>query len=201
MISQGVKKEKSILFNTVMVKAILDGQKTQTRRISTDVAGLVYKNTFSVPSSRYQVGDILYVREAFGEYYEMCNHGNFCDCEPKIIYKAGNNFPYDKSLIKKWKPSIHMAKEYARIFLHVKSIRVERLQDISIDDCRAEGWNKVYLGKPHISTWDTNNGKEVRNVLSCFDWYKDIWNSVAPTVYKWEDNPYVFVYEFERILV
>ena len=61
--------------------------------------------------------------------------------------------------------------------------------------------NKVYLGKPHISTWDTNKGKEVRNVLSCFDWYKDIWNSVAPTGYKWEDNPYVFVYEFERILV
>lgn len=192
-----IENAKPILFNTEMVKAILDGRKTQTRRvIKTD--GVYFQNSWETNKRQAVFMDkdrnpeyidypeetdfksILYVRETFGEYYEMCNHGNFCDCEPEIIFKAGGNFPYDDKIIKRWKPSIHMPKEYARILLKVTNIRVERLQSITHQDIFKEGYREG-------------------TSISVEGWFKKLWNSTAKDNYKWEDNPYVFVYEFERV--
>lgn len=138
---------KPILFNTEMVKAILDGRKVCTRRVVKDNI-FIHENTVTFDNrtkcwgmneyikkySRYQVGDTLYVRETFSEFPDIDN-----ESIGRIVYRANGDEPY-----KKWKPSIHMPKEYARIFLHVKNVRVDRLQDISDDDIYSEEYVFVY---------------------------------------------------------
>ncbi|MBQ8507195.1 MAG: hypothetical protein IJ466_07200 [Clostridia bacterium] len=212
---------KPILFNADMVQAILDGQKTQTRRIvkkkyiNTDLE--MYTNKYgtrlverqndapppirtvqpdgSVITTRalvaieeaippYRRGDILWVRETWAEWTDG------------YAYKANNyECVYPPSLVSKWKPSIHMPKEAARIFLRVKNVRAERVQDISLADCKAEGiWDdyKAYSEKHHA-----NLQRAAYPVV-----FKELWNSTIkkddlPT-YGWEANPWVWVIEFER---
>lgn len=172
-----------ILFNTDMVRAILDGRKTVTRRkIDIDVS-----NQFEVESDgrtivayihpetgysyeptkicRYQPGDILYVRETW------CR-GSLDYKKEQYYYKADN---VDFSC--RWHPSIHMPKEAARIFLRVTDVRVERLQDITDIDILAEG---LEIG-------------------CCFD---DLWNSTIKKKdrprYGWDANPWVWDIEFQQ---
>jgi hypothetical protein len=111
-------QEKSILFSTDMVRAIIDEKKSQTRR--------VYKNEKSCPFG--VKGDFLYVREK----WRLTDDGN---C---IIYYADNE-KYPEIYMPKWKPAIHMPKKYSRIKLEITNVRVERLQGISTADIRAEG--------------------------------------------------------------
>ena len=134
---------KPILFNTDMVRAILDGRKTVTRRVvkpqpvwsSCDMR-LVWKNvgwwregwnpieTITWKHTPYRPGDILYVRETF---FEHKSHFYYkADGKHEVLAMLGITF--------KWRPSIHMPREAARIFLRVTDVRVERLQDISNDD-------------------------------------------------------------------
>ena len=198
---------KPILFNAEMVKAILDGRKTQTRRViplkNNDLifTGFVVSSTaknregycafgknkeqdLEFIKPKYKVGDVLYVRETFNTFSNIT-----MDNEVGVIYKADNkevilpcNRDYECEYVfnDKWKPSIHMPKKYARIFLKVTNVRVERLQDITFDDIEKYG----------IKFNLKINGKNK---------FKILWNSTAKDGYKWEDNPYVFVYEFERI--
>ena len=150
-----------------MVKAILDGRKTVTRRIikidivnqfdiesdGKSVCAFVEQATgdFYEPTevAQYQVGDILWVRETFctnyfDEYIARLRSGN------RNAYKAD----YNKDIIgdvvpePKWHPSIYMPKECARIFLKVTDVRVERLQDITEEQARAEG----FTDKEHFIT-------------------------------------------------
>jgi hypothetical protein len=128
-----------ILFSTPMVQAILDGKKTQTRRIvkpqPQDVThyedGTVVWHP-NVIKSPYEVGDVLWVRETFfcTKYYE---HTPLFKDKGKYVYKATENFIG----LHKWKPSLFMPKKACRLFLHVKNIRVELLQDISEQDAIA----------------------------------------------------------------
>lgn len=229
-------KAKPILFNTEMVRAILDGKKTSTRRVvkipdewSYDGVGKIKsahakKNKLGaiirkgidtdfpevdLVASRYEVGDILYVRETFciGKY-ESIYIGEGCG-EPIGIFQSSSdtNIIYyadaieicdfsdlDKEDLPRWKPSIHMPKKYARIFLKVVSVKVERLQDITAGGIKEEGFNK------DTSTFEVEGYTHetvVRHALVA--WWKTLWDSTAPEKYKWEDNPYVFVYEFEEI--
>lgn len=179
---------KPILFNTEMVKAIQNGTKTVTRRVVKPKytnTKIILKNgipfeTVGAPAttveikSPYQVGDILYVREAFW-------HG----VDDVYEYKADNE--PDMGYI--WSPSIHMPKEAARIFLRVTDVRVERLQDISDEDMLRD-FNicpeaVTALGKNVFAEpiWNSTIKKE--------DLDK----------YGWIVNPLVWVYEFERIKV
>jgi len=134
---------KPILFNTEMVRAILDGRKTVTRRvIDRDIVNncdmekdgtlLNYQNCHGdfinpVDLCRYKVNDILYVRETF---WKGVND---------YVYRADfiGDENYNDSYV--WSPSIHMPKEAARIFLKVTGVRVERLQDMTAADCHKEG--------------------------------------------------------------
>jgi len=123
---------KPILFNTEMVKAILVGRKTQTRRVTKEINivhkddvseshnGVVYrddkdrlyfKHNIIEEFSKYKKGDILYVRETFSEDFGE---------QHRIVYKAEYKKREEPSI--KWKPSIHMPKEYARIFLKVTNV-------------------------------------------------------------------------------
>ena len=205
---------KPILFNTEMVKAILDGRKTQTRRViplkNNDLifTGFVVSSTaknregycafgknkeqdLEFIKPKYKVGDVLYVRETFNTFSNIT-----MDNEVGVIYKADNkeeilpcNRDYECEYVfnNKWKPSIHMPKKYARIFLKVTNVRVERLQDISVRDIeKVTGWER------EIYSYSNKNKAFLRD-------YCDFWNSTAKDGYRWEDNPYVFIYEFERI--
>lgn len=217
--------EKPILFNTEMVKAIFDGRKTQTRRVvgsrfritgflpfndeekqngyrfsildektnsKYDTASLEFFTAYGF--SKYKAGDILWVRETF----QTCECGfcEVCNVLDGIVYKADYNSKGEHSDLYScledevyWKPSIHMPKKYARIFLKVTNVRVERLQDIKYSDIEKEGIKyKDFLIREGVGI----NTQLQRNWIN-------LWNSTAKNGYKWEDNPYVFVYEFERI--
>lgn len=195
---------KPILFNTEMVRAILDGRKTCTRRI---VKGAipddamwgytmftpkgciscrgVYADEYGEKFFRlpYQQGDILYVRETW------CK-GSWMNEKERYYYKADDN---DFHCV--WHPSIHMPKEAARIWLKVTGVRVERLQDITFDSCQNEGIYDDY--KTYSETY-TNNLRRVAYPKA----FARLWNSTIKKTdigrYDWNANPWVWVIEFER---
>lgn len=191
---------KPILFNTEMVRAILDGRKTCTRRVikpqpdgkCTYPLGFVadstekkemgcfgfgineYGGSIQYAKPSYQPGDILYVRETWKKvpngyyYYEDWQRDDIAD-------------------VTKWKPSIHMPKEAARIWLKVTDVKVERLQEITEVQAQAEGCNSGLL----------------TGACTARGQFEDLWNS---TIKKsdldrcgWEANPCVFVIEFVKI--
>jgi len=201
---------KPILFNTEMVRAILDGTKTMTRRpikpqpIGTralgictsttgdkrDIGKVLFDNGESGISDKIkppcQVGDILYVREAWQ---------NVCVAPPHYAYKA--DYACEKTMpieyVGMWRPSIHMPKEVARIFLRVTALKVERVQDISDSDIRLEGFPYRCVGLSNCGCCDdscpTNFPKE---------WFEDLWISVYGKE-SWERNDWVWAYTLERI--
>ena len=193
---------KPILFNTEMVRAILEGRKTVTRRVlklpshiqpqdnglfTLYADGTCYENERLVNILQYlkvpyKVGDILYVRETWIPK-ESEENGKLVK---GFGYKA--DFTGYESMFA-WRPSIHMPKEAARIFLRVTDVRVERLQDITLDDCKKEG---VTISEVELFCGYNENDK-----------FKVLWNDTIKTdqlkYYSWNDNPYVWVIEFERI--
>lgn len=170
---------KPILFNTEMVRAILDGRKTQTRRVCkgqpqdgvTSPEALGYK-------SPYQPGDILYVREAYDEL----------PVKPDCSWSGGKTYLYyraDGDLRPEiwrgnWKPSIHMPKGAARLFLRVTDVRAERLQHITRGGAISEGCNAAMPILEFQGLWDSTIKPADRER------------------YGWAANPWVWVIEFER---
>ncbi len=159
--------------------------------------------------AKYLKGDILYVRETFlfgkiesgfeAEYgVPDTEYVIYNDTDGAPIYRADHlNYDIsslDKDEIPKWTPSIHMPKKEARIFLRVVGVRVERLKDITQDGIKAEGFNK------DLSTCAIDGYSQetvARHVL--FAWWINLWDSTSKSGYLWSDNPFVFVYAFERI--
>lgn len=203
---------KSILFNTDMVRAILDGRKSCTRRLVKFLSGenpkwtgyikdgaMLYngKNEPCIRKQPYQPGDILYVRETWHKYTKRVGEGESCHLAEFYGYKASIENSEDAN--EPWRPSINMPKEAARIFLRVTNVRVERLQDITEDGCIAEG---IY----------TSNCRGCNATFGCdvcpdegyneFDKFMEIWDSTIKKSdidhYGWQANPWVWVIEFER---
>jgi len=201
-------KEKQILFSTPMVRAILEGRKTQTRRLikpqpDGEIKANIPYEFYGTKTERIftdtkaylapcSVGDILWVRETFCEVPYEYNHipikgGHITT--PKYAYKADSKRDYTGI----WKPSIHMPKAAARIWLEVTDVRVERLQEITEEAARAEGITRVEDGK-----WES----EFR--LGWFDGpikaFRALWDSLnAKRGYPWESNPWVWVIDFRRV--
>lgn len=192
---------KPILFNTEMVRAIMDGRKSCTRRMvkpqpdekHTYPLGFVtdstekkevgcfgfgineYGGSIQYTKPQYQPGDILYVRETWGHPISLNSDKQYVFRADKI---AESGFKNDSHI---WHPSIHMPKKAARIWLNVTNVRVERLQDMTDDDAEAEGcfdYTSTALGFPDV--WDSTIKKS--NLDS----------------YGWDANPWVWVIEFER---
>lgn len=187
MTSIDIEKSKPILFNTEMVRAILDGRKTVTRRVVKDAVlergtNWIWNPQENINLAPYRVGDILYIRETWNilngvyQYRAGCGDFDFNDSGEKVIYK--------------WRPSIHMPKEAARIFLKVTSVRAERLQNITVDGVKMEGIPLVY---PLVKMIDSIHLKKII----------ELWDSTIKKQdldkYDWNANPWVFVYEFEVI--
>lgn len=214
---------KPILFNTDMVRAILDGRKTVTRRVVKPqpdkkhqsplgyvVRGLgqyregcfgfgidEYGGNVQHAKPQYQPDDILYVRETWHKYIKRVGKGEGCHLAEFYGYKASVKNSEDSNA--PWKPSIHMPKEVARIWLKVTNVRVERLQDMSHDDAGKEGIH--YCECPDGFTWKTDADMKCC-YLTPSGAFKALWNSTVEKAdidrYGWESNPWVWVIEFER---
>ena len=197
---------KPILFNTEMVRAILDGRKTCTRRLVRFLPGenpqwtgyirdgmMLYngRNETCIIKAPYQPGDTLYVRETWMDYAGLTMYKADCD-----IYRLDSlNFAGFR-----WIPSIHMPKEAARIWLKVTNVRVERLQEITEDGCIAEGVYPSNCRGCNATFGCDNCPDEGYNEI---DEFSEIWDSTIKKAdlnsYGWDANPYVFVIEFIRI--
>lgn len=195
-----MSRELPILFNTEMVRAILDGRKKCTRRIvkipnyinqqddglyTLFAEGTCYENQHfeeivQYLKKPYQPGDILYVRETWGHPISLNSDKQYVFRADKI---AESGFKNDSHI---WYPSIHMPKEAARIWLKVTDVRVERLQDITSEQIGREGVEVEY---PHVL-----NGEEKRYAFS------NLWNSTIKKSdidrYGWDASPWVWVIEF-----
>lgn len=183
-------KERPILFNSHMVRAILDGRKTQTRRIAnitgdrckegfiTTLAGFVPRSIENhISYCPYgKPGDRLWVRETF------CYHDDLS----RYIYEA------DGVTGVKWKPSIHMPRCASRILLEVTNVRVERLQDISDDDVIAEGCIKFPFEDDYAYTFreDDKTGHATGTGA-----YRNLWESIYGQG-SFDLNPFVWILEF-----
>jgi hypothetical protein len=239
-------KERPIIFSAEMVRAILDGRKTQTRRAikpqpTGGVLGLRWDHDMGKPSwidphgcpvkcPYGRPGDRLWVREAFGFSRQ---DDDINEVERVVCYKAGapwysilndkseslvhsgygrkvqpNHFVHHPA---RWKSSIHMPRWASRITLEIKSVRVERLQDISESDARAEGVRRNWTGddlKGFAGTRDYNEGLDgwyrygasedeppCETARESFD---TLWESIKGPG-SWDANPWVWVIEFQRI--
>lgn len=156
---------KPILFNTEMVKAIINNRKTQTRRIIKNQEGIHprwnnigfcgwddgHGHQMQAPCA---VGDILWIRETF-DNVEMGY---------PWYYKADGDLRPESWKGERWNPSIHMPKEAARIFLRVKDVRAERLQEITEQDAVREGISQLFdhMAKDDYEEWITRSGIKLK---------------------------------------
>lgn len=195
-------KDRPILFSAPMVRAILDGTKTQTRRAvkpqpTSDVraAGAILSSTSPCAEGTWWWLDSIDIMEAnvVGEAFR-CPYGQPGDrlwvretwgpCDGGFCYRADER---DGSPAKpddgRWHPSIHMFRAASRITLEVTGVRVERLQDISEADAIAEGIERADTGIP---------------ICDAKTWYRVLWEQINGAG-SWDAKPWVWVVEFKRV--
>ncbi|NMY22853.1 hypothetical protein [Pseudomonas sp. WS 5410] len=209
-------KERPILFSAPMVRAILEGRKTVTRRavrvgfnpedlegsLSASECRKLYRELPQYFGPSYfcpygQPGDRLWVRETwYCDHFEVMrgpylkpddlDFGEAIE-DGTLVYAADGLTPYEQEQ-PTWKPSIHMPRWASRILLEITKVRVERLQDISRADIRAEGLQCP----PELASDDVSPNYR--------DWYpaawKELWDSTGGN---WDANPWVWVVEFSRV--
>lgn len=190
-------RDRPILFSGEMVRAILDGRKTQTRRAVKPQPDFVAGNEkivarFTPDDCRLgrlgkaiqcphgQPGDRLWVRETFAD--EGCRMRRE-DC----YYRADGECDLQGG---RWTPSIHMPRWASRITLEITGVRVERLQDISEEDAIAEGPPGLKFPAPPGSFWVTDDGRRKA--------FRSLWESINGPE-SWKQNPWVWVIEFKRL--
>ncbi len=210
-------KERPILFSSAMVRAILDGTKTQTRRVIKlrkdsivdlfDDDYLSEKGFCGFDTENFhnrqvkcpfgKVGDLLWVRETWADVTSAFNdadeirHAAFKADES--VYDVYGQIQYLEKLgdsgiyVDKWKPSIFMPRFASRIALEITNIRVEQIQQISLEDSEAEGIRAFHDA-------EKLNG-------DCSEFIK-LWNEInSKRGFSWESNPFVWVIEFQRVEV
>lgn len=219
-------KERPILFKGEMVRAILEGRKTQTRRVAEIHDGFMptweygrikskhpHQGKFGafiqrdslngrkeldiLPSDYGAPGDRLWVKETFKHIGNKCESSTPERVSATVVYQSdgetrecGNYECFTKAPREKWwnetraiwKPSIFMRREFSRINLEITAVRVERLQDISAQDARAEGV------RGHDNQVDAN----------AIGRYRELWESINGKE-SWAANPWVWVIEFKKL--
>lgn len=212
--------EKPILFSTPMVQAILENRKSMTRRVvASRIAdrfvldstgkllgsyrasvGDVYPTVDDAP---YEVGDVLWVRETWERLDCSSCEGDFtgrCFNEPDkndgcYVYRATHDIAGDA----RWHPSIHMPREAARLFICITGVKIESVQDITEEDARCEGAVKTY---PYTCS-ATGKTAHMQDENGTFrDGFACLWDFInTKRGYGWDANPWVWVYEFNRMEV
>jgi hypothetical protein len=178
-------KERPIIFSANEVRAILEGRRTQTRRVlkEREMRPFISADRKRIDAGYVcpygEPGDRLWVREDFrydiAEGPSVDVHGN-PRCQEVILYRLDN----DEDCMN-WRPAIHMPRYASRITLEITDVRVERLQDISGYDACCEGVDQLAVTPTEVrdafqSLWDSTNAKRAR----------------------WASNPWVWVVSFER---
>ncbi len=210
---------KPILFNTEMVRAILDGRKTCTRRLlkgpfTVHPNGYITKprgnENFCPYEPPYQPGDILYVRETWQYLYELDGNEQIIEGTGKYYYAATDTIPFDTYVDASgvthervpWHPSIHMPKEAARIWLKVTDVRVERLKEITEDGALREGAQGIRCDHAGLGVYACTDCMNTGWIEPPQVEFMYIWDSTVKKSdidrYGWDANPYVWVIEFER---
>ena len=204
---------KGILFKPEMIQAIIEGRKTQTRRVikpqppsNAEVCTCkrvkhiyIRKDpppkapteptcNVSVMKPRYQVGETVYIKEKWA--YAM-NPLPFK--KQRIIYKASESdlSHWEEIIIGNWRSPMSLKAEDARYFIEITDVRAERLQEITPYDAEAEGFAKWGL-EHNCSACET----ESHSFYGGLYHFKEIWNSINKE--KWESSPWVWVYTFKR---
>jgi hypothetical protein len=204
----GTMAEKPILFNGEMVRATLDGRKTQTRR-PIRASGSVIETRASIEhyhAPSYKTGDTLWVRETWGiadmwltpeaalaEFYgdedsavytgKVPGRYDVADLAAHVVYRASMDREYH------WRPSIHMPRWASRITLEVTDVRAERVGAISAADLLAEGadW---FIGS---TEYTSPNEKRLA-------WFSNTWDAIyAKRGLGWDANPWVWAYTFRVV--
>jgi hypothetical protein len=207
-------RELPILFSGAMVRALLDGRKTQTRRVLKQASGPslsvdcddrgvatwswlygdgpgheVHERIQRVPCPYGAPCDRLYVRETWAQPAALDPGPTVYRADyPACVPAEYENVPPADAIT--WKPSIHMPRALSRITLELTGVRVERLRDISEDDALAEG--------VHAGSWEYDNGEGTETARESF---QCLWDSLAAPGTDWQANPWVWVVEFKRIEV
>ena len=199
-------KETPILFSGDMVRAILSGAKTQTRRPvkytpalgdpANWPADMTSKRlaAFGLSSCPYgEPGGRLWVRETFVTDYFDASERN-----ARVGYRAdwtSNAAEYVTE--PKWKPSIHMPRWASRITLPVVAVRIERVQDITAEDAQAEG-----VTVPRCGCEVCSRGTAIcpADATSCIEGFRDLWCATYGRA-SWEENPWVWVVEWSKAQV
>ena len=194
---------KGIILKPEMIQAIIEGRKTQTRRvikpqpkrINDDFDGTWewkekghYYDDLTLASmlrenARYQVGEVVYIKEAFcPECYKIDGVEDACY---KIDEYDPESIPtYIDCLELKWKSPLFMPAWAARYFIVITDVEVQEVQEITEEEYIAEGIDYL-LGTPDTPMYSHRNA------------FQELWNSINPK-YPWESNPWVFAYSFER---
>lgn len=221
------RKERGMTFNAEMVRTILSGQKTQTRRIVKNVTrdncmtltkpsknrDGVYIHVMDAPKHGLcphgNVGDRIWVRETWGVVsHELDEDGRIQPWNPDrpataiqempfgngyysghAIYAADGDFTWGdddgyEDGRSCWKPSIHMPRAASRILLEITDVRVERLNDISNEDAKSEGY---------LAELAADGG-----YYDPFLWFRNLWDGIYPEQ-SFKHNPWVWVIEFKRV--
>lgn len=206
--------ERPILFSAPMVRAILDGRKSQTRRAvkpvppahmpwnaglrenrslqpdswvwATDSSGCWWPHARGMPCPYGTVGDRLWVRETY-------TTGNGVVHAHRINYRADDEWKPPGAT---WRSPRFMPRTASRITLEITGVRVERVQDISRDDAIAEG---LIRKEGVLETWWQNGLEREGTFLSPVECYRELWDSINGKRAPWASNPWVWVISFRRV--
>lgn len=211
-------KERPIIFSAPMIRAILDGSKTQTRRIAPvdafditthDEGSVTWTLKFAKPTRRNTGGHAVLSSHSGGKFTpeqaasivasQFCPYGAPGDrlwvreAWQSHTGPLGESLVYayratDDHRLGPWRPSIHMPREASRIDLAITGVRLERLQDISEADALAEG----------VNVHPDHHGKPRDSIYSPVQAYRDLWDKINGAG-SWAENPWVWVVEFKRV--
>ena len=173
-------KERPILFSGPMVRAILDGSKTQTRRVAKEfdempnLDGILQRFPRQNGCPHGAPGDRLWVRETWAHERD----GTGCPDDTGVLYRATDPGWDDEGTGLRWRPSIFMPRIASRILLEITDVRVQRLQEISDEDARAEGYDRSHAFPR--------------------EWFALLWERINGTG-SWHANPWAWAITFQRL--
>lgn len=216
-------KERPIIFHESLIESLLDGRKTQTRRVMKvqppqGWGGISDRAAMLTECPHGKPGDLLWVREAWGKgggYGEECQ--TVCYKSDSTCYIGSEQYPvedvirgtfgspestitYSSPRDNKWNSPVAMPRWASRITLEITCVRVERLQDISVKDSRAEGVQELPLQKGKPGSWWRYEAFASKHYRTEIDAFRGLWTNINKSPENsWEANPWVWVIDFKKL--